>query len=282
MKFLLKELFKKVPFLIFFYRLLNRTAYLLLELWRLIESWLIKNTQPSAIILLYHRVAEVKSDPAKLAVTPICFEQHIIFLKKNYEVISLEELIERCQSNSLVGKEAVITFDDGYQDNLNVALPLLEKYQVPATIFVTTGMIGEVPNFQWSADCLSEDQPRYLTSDELVFLANHPLISIGGHTKNHARLSDLNFIDQYDEISSNKKHLEEIIGKDVNLFAYPYGRFFDYDHNSVRIARQLNFICSAENMPGLITSKSDLFRLPRFNVRNYTIDELSRLVFHER
>ncbi len=282
MKKTLKVLIKRSPLLIFIYRLLNRAIYLLIELRRAIGSWLIKYTQPSAIILLYHRVADVKSDPAGLAVEPNCFEEHLIFLKKNYEVISLDGLVKRCRGNSLTGREAVITFDDGYQDNLNIALPILEKYQMPATIFVTSGMLGQVAQFEWSSTCLLEDQPRYLTSDELVFLANHPLISIGGHTKNHARLSDLNFIDQYDEISGNKNYLEQIIGKDITLFAYPYGRYFDYNNNSVEITRQLNFMCSVENMPGLITSKSDFYRLPRFNVRNYTIDELSRLICHRR
>jgi peptidoglycan/xylan/chitin deacetylase (PgdA/CDA1 family) len=100
------------------------------------------------IILLYHRVACVSTDPWGLCVTPAHFSQHLEVLRK-YRRIRLNQV----QATGLrIGRgshRVAITFDDGYADNLHEAARLLEKYDTPATFFVATGYIGGVLEFWW-------------------------------------------------------------------------------------------------------------------------------------
>lgn len=95
-------------------------------------------------VLLYHRICRLNIDTWRLAITPEVFEEHIKFLKENYDILRLEDAWESSRNRSVV-----ITFDDGYADNFLYALPILEKYKVPATIFVSTGNIGTANEFWW-------------------------------------------------------------------------------------------------------------------------------------
>lgn len=100
-------------------------------------------------ILFYHRVAATAGAPGlrgRSRLTAGEFESHLKHLKRHYRVCSLEEAVEALQSGAALPENTVvITFDDGYRDNLTVALPLLEKYAVPATLFVVTGAIDGKP-----------------------------------------------------------------------------------------------------------------------------------------
>ena len=95
-------------------------------------------------VLLYHRVCDLPLDMWGLAIKPEVFERHIRFYKENYNILRFDEDWSEVQEPSLV-----LTFDDGYADNLQYALPILEKYQVPATIFVSSGNIGTDREFWW-------------------------------------------------------------------------------------------------------------------------------------
>ena len=95
-----------------------------------------------ALILLYHRVAETESDPWGLAVTPAHFAEHLEMLRGYCDVAPLEALCDKHHKSSRPRRAVVITFDDGYGDNYYNAKPLLERFDCPATIFVTTGYTG--------------------------------------------------------------------------------------------------------------------------------------------
>jgi peptidoglycan/xylan/chitin deacetylase (PgdA/CDA1 family) len=97
------------------------------------------------MILMYHRIAEPDLDPWQLCVSPENFAQHLERLGQTFEFIRLSD-VPTCQKPE---KKAVITFDDGYLDNLLMAKPILEQYSVPATVFVTTGYIGKKKEFWW-------------------------------------------------------------------------------------------------------------------------------------
>lgn len=92
-------------------------------------------------VLYYHRVFGLKEDINLLCVTPAKFEQQMRYLKKKYEILRFEEEWDR--------DGVVITFDDGYLDNFQYALPVLEELEIPATIFVTTGTLENDCGFWW-------------------------------------------------------------------------------------------------------------------------------------
>lgn len=103
--------------------------------------------QPKAHILAYHRVADLNSDPQLLSVAPRHFAEHLQHVSENYHPVSLVELGRALIERRIPRHAIVITFDDGYADNFWNARPLLEKYNVPATVFVTTGYVGEDREF---------------------------------------------------------------------------------------------------------------------------------------
>jgi peptidoglycan/xylan/chitin deacetylase (PgdA/CDA1 family) len=106
-------------------------------------------SKAEASVLLYHRVAEDPIDSQLLAVTPQNFNEQILFIKENYNVIPLYELVENISANTIKENTIAVTFDDGYLDNLTNALPILEKHKVHATIFVSPGLIGSADEFWW-------------------------------------------------------------------------------------------------------------------------------------
>jgi len=101
-----------------------------------------------ALILVYHRVACLDRDPQLLAVTPERFAEHLEILRRKANVIPLKELVQRRDSR-LPPRSVAITFDDGYADNLLFAKPLLERHELPATVFVTSGFVGVDREFWW-------------------------------------------------------------------------------------------------------------------------------------
>ncbi|MET0579834.1 MAG: polysaccharide deacetylase family protein, partial [Ilumatobacteraceae bacterium] len=101
-----------------------------------------------ASVLLYHRVASSPADPWQLAVTPDHFDEHLQVLRANGDVVDAAPTAQRFRRHSLGRRRFAVTFDDGYVDNLQAALPLLERHDVPVTIFVATAYLDQ-PSFWW-------------------------------------------------------------------------------------------------------------------------------------
>lgn len=106
---------------------------------------LLRNSiDPPVIILLYHRVTTLPSDPEMLAVTPENFRAQMRYLKETLPIVRFDEDWSKVATPSIA-----VTFDDGYADNALEALPILEEVGVPATFFVSTGTIGTAVEFWW-------------------------------------------------------------------------------------------------------------------------------------
>ena len=103
------------------------------------------------LILMYHRIANAPIDPWKLAVPPDVFDQQLEVLKDSRRVLSLLEFGRLHQSGQLPRNAIAITLDDGYACNALVAAPLLERHGLPATVFVTTGVISSNEEFWWDS-----------------------------------------------------------------------------------------------------------------------------------
>lgn len=157
--------------------------------------------------VVYHTISKpVLPLPANIDVSPERFEAHLKWLaaRRRASVAPLSEQLTADPSKKLIS----ITFDDGFQDNLTVALPLLEKYNFPAVVFVTPAFLNN---------------PQYLTDDELKILAGHELITIGAHGLYHRHLTELSLGEARHELIISKQILEDTINKKVDFLAYPYG-----------------------------------------------------------
>jgi peptidoglycan/xylan/chitin deacetylase (PgdA/CDA1 family) len=160
-------------------------------------------------VLVYHSISKpTKPLPGDIDISPRRFEQQLRWLSRWRQVVRLYQTL-RSNENRLVA----LTFDDGFRDNLTVALPLLEKFNMPMTLFVTAGFIGK---------------EGYLSADELRQMARHPLVTIGAHGLTHAHFNELTHQQAQFELLESRRALEQITGKTVDLLAWPYGECSEF------------------------------------------------------
>lgn len=156
-------------------------------------------------VLVYHTISS-PSEPllADIDISPERFAQQLKWLVRWRHVAPLIETL----NPSAMRHPVAITFDDGYRDNLTVALPLLEKFSLPATVFVSAGFIGD---------------EGYVSCDELRELSRHPLVTIGAHGLRHRHFKRLPDDEVREELIEARQVLEDITGKRVDLMSWPYG-----------------------------------------------------------
>ncbi|NTU70922.1 MAG: polysaccharide deacetylase family protein [Coriobacteriia bacterium] len=117
----------------------------------------------TAMVLAYHRIAELPCDPQRICLTPERFAEQIAIVAKEHETMTCGELLGIMRDGGRLPHRAmVVTIDDGYVDNLTHALPVLRQYGVPATAFLSSGFIGAPREFWWD-----ELERLVLTSGEL-------------------------------------------------------------------------------------------------------------------
>ena len=172
-------------------------------------------------VLLYHNfVATVPaSDPNNFNYinTPESFEENIKTLLANgYTIISMQELADaNSMKIELPSKPIIITFDDGYYSNYEYIFPILQKYNVKASIFIVTDKIGE-----------EIDGIKYLSWKECLEMQNSDLVEIFSHSKRHVFYNKLPIRELRDDVIESYKLIEKKLGKkDIKVFAYPYGAY---------------------------------------------------------
>lgn len=242
--------------------------------------------KPTARILLYHRIARSKNDPYLLCVDPQNFHAQIKFLKENYRIIPLVKLAQDIRKGRIEKSTIVITFDDGYADNLYNALPILEEFKVSATIFLMAGYMaqpafakasaGENKSFYWDENTPPEDQGQPIITDEAKLLSNSHLIEIGAHTLTHPKLVNLDENEQFNEILGSKKALEELLKVPISGFAYPFGGKNSFDKTTVELVKKTGFEYACANIHERATNRSNIYALPRFVVRNWNLNEFQQ------
>jgi len=166
-----------------------------------------KYSDKEPLILLYHRVAEDPINSQLLAVSSKNFEDHLKYLKANFRVVPLETITDELSNKMLKPNSIALTFDDGYLDNLTNALPLLEKYQIPATIFITTDFIGKNEEFWWDEleriFLYEKNIPPFLSiTDDVKGILEWDLSSLDGRIKAWEDLQSFLRNQPYHEIRS--------------------------------------------------------------------------------
>lgn len=175
-------------------------------------------------ILGYHKIGDPPEGgwPTWSYVGADEFADQLQFLKTNeWCVIDAAGFIAGLfQPETLTEKTALISFDDGYRSNLEIALPLLQKFNYPAVVFIPTDFIGSYNAFD--ADIYYEPVEPICTWDELRELEKNR-ISVQSHGLSHRKLSELSMQEQELEITRSKKIIEANLNKQVELFSFAYG-----------------------------------------------------------
>lgn len=171
-------------------------------------------------VFMYHAVTPT-DDSQGLCVSPERFEERMSYLKqRGLRGVSMRELYRAARvgdARGLVG----LTFDDGYRDFRENALPMLQSFGFSATVFAVAGMLGK-ENSWVEADEEPSPLMPLMDADELRDLARHR-VEVGSHTMSHPRLGGLREEDLRREVEDSKSALEAILEAPVDGFCYPYG-----------------------------------------------------------
>jgi peptidoglycan/xylan/chitin deacetylase (PgdA/CDA1 family) len=204
-------------------------------------------------ILLYHRVAD-DGDP--LAVAPERFREQMEYLAtEGFRVVGLAEALELLDSGSLEPRTIGLTFDDGFADVRDEALPALASHGFRATVFITTGVTDGRLSFGWY-----ERQPPVLGWDDIVELDREGTLRFEAHTVSHPNLLSVDDETAAAEITDSRAELSARLGRPVFSFAYPAGLFGDRER---RLAAAAGYAAAVSCEPGVNASDTDRFALHR-------------------
>jgi len=219
------------------------------------------------LIIYYHRVVNERElvgvKLKDMCVDISAFEAQMEFLSSRYNMVSEREVISAMKEGEPLRCSAWVTFDDGYKDNYTNAYPILRKHKIPATFFVTTGLINKqiVP-----PEVKGEDADKlFMSWDEIREMHNNGFF-IGAHTVHHKILSSLPKEDVAKEISESKHEIERRLGAKIFSFAYPRGGKSDFNFKVCPpILKKYGFKLAVTTTGGNngLTRDIDNFRLKR-------------------
>ncbi len=213
-------------------------------------------------VLTYHQIAMAPSPPAKfrsLYVAPASFARQMRWLKGlGYRGVSMRDLMPYLRGEK-TGKVVGLTFDDGYCNNLEHALPVLEACGFTATCYVMSQLLGktnvwDIENGVVQADLMTAAQIRQWAQAGM---------EIGAHTQTHCKLPDLSDADAMQQIQACKAELGAIVGQPVAHFCYPYGL---YEARHAAMAQAAGYQTATTTRRGKVQVGEDLFQLRRIPV----------------
>jgi len=224
--------------------------------------------QHGAVMLMYHAITPGKEAPAwPWAVSMQQFCAQLDFLAaEGYATPTMGELLAAPEKWGR--RVAVLTFDDGYVDNL-AACEALQKRGMRASWFVVTGSIGQSP--KWHAD--GRPPGRLLNATELREMQTCGM-EIGSHTVSHLRLTEVDDTRLAQELTHSKASLEDLFGDPVNSFAYPYGA---WDARCADAVRKAGYLAACTTRTGWALRDHNPYTLRRLSIYNTdTVSTLAR------
>ena len=216
-------------------------------------------------IVAFHRVND--DMPADgLTCSAAKFEDFCRYFSARFRVVSLREQIAGSHLGQDMGGTLSITFDDGYLDNFEVAAPILQKYRLPATFFVTTGFLGSSIAAPW--DAALPMAPRWMDWAHVRKLASLGF-EIGSHSDTHLNLATSSLDAVRSDLSTSREKLEREAGVTGRLFAYPFGGGGDISDAARAVVRDLGFDCCASCHGGVNLRNADPYRLNRVGIAEW-------------
>lgn len=218
--------------------------------------------QNTVFVLSYHSVA---TDDWKFSVNATVLKKQLTFLKKHFDIISLETLEQYIQGKTDITKPSVVlTFDDGYKDILTMK-DFFKKQNIKPALFV----LANTKNPNWTE--LGNKRP-FLTKREILSLHKAGW-EIGCHSATHANLATVSTKELQEEIIIAKKALENDLGIRIKYFAYPRGK---YNADVLHYVKKAKFTMALTMDDGFIKPHIDLLTIPRVGVdRTHTFNEFT-------
>ena len=232
-------------------------------------AWQVRGTRGSRAagrgvrILFYHRISD---DRDELAVPRRRFDDQLALLAdEGYRGVSVEDAMRLVDAGEPVERVVALSFDDGYRDVYEHAVPELERHGFRATVFVAPGIVDGSARLAWY-----ERQPPVLDWDLITELDGAGTLVFGAHTITHPNLLLLDDADAAFEIRESKRELESRLHHEVETFCYPAGLFGKREE---QLAADAGFRWATSCEPGANTRETN-----RLALRRVQIDRRDRLI----
>lgn len=234
------------------------------SLTRMATSVPTRSADARAIVLMYHRVGKVGNAwEARYAITPSGFERHMQALADHgWQAIGIDALIDWLDGGApLSDKAFVLTFDDGFRGVREHALPVLERFGWPCTVFVVSGLIGG--RDLWTAH-QNPDGRTYplLDADEILDMQQRG-VSFHSHTRSHPSLPTLADEQLDEQLAASRADLTALLGRAASYFAYPFGHL---DDRVVDAVRRAGYRAAFSTQPGFNGPHVNRYRIRRLDV----------------
>lgn len=197
---------------------------------------------------MYHSIEVNPKKREYYVVSASDFYEQMQLLASKYQVKSIFQIKKN-------GSGVLVTFDDGYQNNLSVAVPILDKFQIPYVIFISTEKIGT-----------EEAGKKYLSVSDIAKLAKNPLCTIGSHGHSHKPLAELSQGELILELQKSKQILQKITGMETLSISYPHG---SYNAKVIKAVSNTGFTHGACSDFGGNLDNFNLLKLKRIDVWGY-------------
>jgi peptidoglycan/xylan/chitin deacetylase (PgdA/CDA1 family) len=228
------------------------------------------NGTRSLRVLMYHKVDDLPGNPITVPVGR--FQEQMSQLRElGYTAVGLDAVLAHyLEGGPLPEGATLITFDDGYEDVLRHALPVLAREGYPAVLFVPLGYVGGTRPLPHERRVAAQGLVnRTLDWDGLREL-DAAGVRIESHGISHRALAELPLDEAMNEIALGKLQLEERLGREVKAFAYPKGSEAHFGPVHVSLVRQAGYGLGFTSVSGANGPQSDRFRLRRYNVEPYS------------
>lgn len=216
---------------------------------------------PAAAILLYHNVGR---DGAYLTVTPEMFAAQMDFLRANYHLISLHDLVDNLRhGHPLKPRTVVLTFDDGFAGQYDFVFPILRASHLPATFFIATDSVGK------SLRLSSGHDLPVMGWEQIWEIGSTPHLEIAPHSVSHREFTGLKYDKITEEVQKSRSALEEKLGRRSDFFAYPRGK---WTAEAVKILKDEGFAAAVTVRQGLIAAGDNPYLLNRNTIDSSAAD----------
>jgi len=220
-------------------------------------------------ILMYHSIESMPKSTVmrSLHVPPRRFRFQMWMLKKlGYQGLSIRELKPYLDGDK-IGKVVGITFDDGYQNILLNAAPILKKYNFSATCYIVSQCIGSSNTWDLNKNITQRPLMKETEINSWLKLG----MDIGAHTKTHADLTSISKSKVEKEISDCKDELEKIFKVKITDFCYPFGKFNELVCD---MTKEAGYLSATSMQRGRASNMSNSFMLPRIPINHRTLPHL--------
>lgn len=214
----------------------------------------------AVMVLFYHRVADC--DLTEWSITNRLFREQIDYLAANFDLVSLAEAQRRVVEGN--DRPAVaITFDDGYAENCEEAIPLLIERRVPVTYFVTTHYVRTGESFPHDLTTGKPFRPNTIAQLREMATAG---IDIGAHTRTHPNLGAIHDPARLaDEVLGGRNELADWLGRPIPYFAFPFGQHENLNREVFRLCRKAGVAGVVSAYGGYNFPGDDPFHLQRIH-----------------